>query len=125
MQIKHALCERNVIAYLLQDPGDVPASYDGPLSPGWLHIQWVKINNLTDTLIANPYYTQQEGVASGGGFGLRSVSMRQEAHSQHFWPSFQDDYFSCDAGSAKHLELCPIKLVSCKCCAKEMLLSCG
>ena len=55
----------------MQDPGNVPADYNGPLSPGWLNIQWVKINNVTDVLTGNPYYTTAQGIAAGGGFGLR------------------------------------------------------
>lgn len=64
----------NVLAGGVQDPGDV-TSYpdDGPLNPGWLNIQWIKINNLTDVLNDNPFFTRAQAVASGGGWGLRSA----------------------------------------------------
>ena len=52
------------------DPGDV-TTYTGPLQPGWLTIQWIKINNLTDVLTNNPFYSAPAADASGGGFGLR------------------------------------------------------
>ncbi len=55
----------------MQDPGYVPDDYTGPLQPGWLTIQWIKIDNLTNVLVDNPFYTPAEAVASGGGFGLR------------------------------------------------------
>ena len=54
----------------LQDPGFVADDYTGPLQPGWLTIQWIKIDNLTSTLVNNPFYTPAEAIASGGGFGL-------------------------------------------------------
>ena len=62
------------IGVMVQDPGDVNASYNGPLSPGWLHVQWIKIDNITNVLTGNPYYTSAEAIASGGGFGLRSAN---------------------------------------------------
>lgn len=44
----------------------------GELMPGWLHIQWLKMNNLTSTLAPwNTYYTPEEKLWSGGGFGWR------------------------------------------------------
>ena len=71
----------------LQDPGDVPANYTGPLRPGWLHTQSLKINNLTDTL-DNPLFSEDAGKATGGGFGLRwfrssDITFFQRCRSHH------------------------------------------
>lgn len=73
-----ALCTDRVISSkddqineTLQDPGAVEWNYTGDLQPGWLEIQWLKINNLTSTLTGNPVYSPEAAVASGGGFGLR------------------------------------------------------
>lgn len=66
-------------------------NYTGPLQPGWLSIQWVKINNLTATL-GSPYYTDAETLASGGGFGLRSVC--PAAAILAVCPTFQDQRFN-------------------------------
>ena len=60
---------------LLQDPGAVEWNYTGDLQPGWLEIQWLKINNLTSTLTNNPFFTPEAAVDSGGGFGLKSASV--------------------------------------------------
>ena len=58
------------LSLIFQDPGFVADDYTGPLQPGWLSIQWIKINNLTSTLVNNPFFTPADAVASGGGFGL-------------------------------------------------------
>lgn len=60
----------------ITDNGSADLVYPGPglapgLSPGWLNIQWLKINNLTDVLANNAYVTPADAVASGGGWGLR------------------------------------------------------
>lgn len=66
---------------LMQDPGFVADDYTGPLQPGWLEIQWIKINNLTSTLVNNPFYNAAQAVASGGGFGLRSTPCQNSTNA--------------------------------------------
>lgn len=50
----------------LQDPGDSSGT-----GPGWLQVQWTKIDNLTDARRNSLYTTADEARGTGGGFGLQ------------------------------------------------------